>query len=158
MQKSDHFRFSKVLLATVASTSLLAASASGGSIKVSDKPCKACRTQILWLSRIPVFPPVFRSAFQQQGQDLLENPSDSIVRFGYLSDATGTEPDENTYLILDHNPGGPTPNYDYGRIFFFRGTKTVGILHISRESTLISQAPITALHCLLPSDRRPDAL
>jgi hypothetical protein len=32
-----------------------------------------------------------------------------------------TEPDENTYLVLDHNPGGPTTGYDYGRRFLFQG-------------------------------------
>src|SRR5262249_51453256 len=29
--------------------------------------------------------------------------------------------DENTYLVLDHNPGGPTPGYEYGRHFLFQG-------------------------------------
>jgi len=139
MQKSDHFRFSKVLLATVASTSLLAASASGGSIKVLGQAVQG----------VPNANPVaisdsgisagFSLSLQQQGQDLLENPSDSIVRFGYLSDATGTEPDENTYLILDHNPGGPTPNYDYGRHFLFQGHENSGDLaYITRINLDIS--------------------
>lgn len=58
----------------------------------------------------------------QQGLDLLENPADPISRFGYLADVTTrTEPDENTYLVLDHNPGGPTEGYDYGRRFLFQG-------------------------------------
>ena len=62
------------------------------------------------------------------GTDPLENPSGVITHFGYLNDfppqtveATKTEPDENTYLVLDHNPGGPTPGYDYGRHFLFQG-------------------------------------
>jgi hypothetical protein len=57
----------------------------------------------------------------QQGQDLLENPAGVITSFGHLEDGTGTEPDQNTYLILDHNPGGPTADYDYGRHFLFQG-------------------------------------
>ena len=44
-----------------------------------------------------------------------------ITSFGNLGDGSRTEPDENTYLILDYNPGGPTPGYDYGRHFLFQG-------------------------------------
>jgi hypothetical protein len=63
-----------------------------------------------------------------QGSNPLENPSGVITQFGHLNDfppqlveATKTEPDENTYLVLKHNPGGPTPGYDYGRHFLFQG-------------------------------------
>src|SRR5262245_60407895 len=63
-----------------------------------------------------------------QGSDALENPSGVITQFGYLNDfppqkveATKTEPDENTYVILEQNPGGPTAGYDYGRHFLFQG-------------------------------------
>jgi len=62
------------------------------------------------------------------GPYALENPSGIITQFGYLNDfppqtiePTKTEPDENTYLILSSNPGGPTPGYDYGRLFLFQG-------------------------------------
>lgn len=66
---------------------------------------------------------------QQQGLDLLENPAGSILQFGYLDDGvTRTEPDENTYLVLDHNPGGPTEGYDYGRHFLFQGHENSGDL------------------------------
>jgi hypothetical protein len=63
----------------------------------------------------------FAPGLVAEGIDLLENPSDPITQFGNLSDGSRTEPDENTYLILDHNPGGPTPDYDYGRHFLFQG-------------------------------------
>jgi hypothetical protein len=53
--------------------------------------------------------------------DPIENPSDGITNFGLLSTGTLTEPDENTYLVLDHNPGGPTAGYDYGRHFLYQG-------------------------------------
>src|SRR5215475_12834794 len=63
-----------------------------------------------------------------QGSDPLENPSGIITNFGFLNDSppqlierTRTEPDENTYLVLDHNPGGPTAGYDYGRHFLYQG-------------------------------------
>jgi hypothetical protein len=53
--------------------------------------------------------------------DMLENPSGPITFFGQLSTGVLTEPDENTYLVLDRNPGGPTPGFDYGRRFLFQG-------------------------------------
>jgi len=63
-----------------------------------------------------------------EGSDALENPSGVITNFGYLSDfppqlieRTKTEADENTYVVLDQNPGGPTPGFDYGRHFLFQG-------------------------------------
>jgi hypothetical protein len=68
-----------------------------------------------------VYSPEFAPGLVVEGMDLLENPSSLITRFGNLSDGSRTEPDENTYLILDHNPGGPTPDYDYGRHFLFQG-------------------------------------
>ena len=70
----------------------------------------------------------FALSLTQQGQDLLENPSSPISNFGHLEDGTGTEPDENLYLILDHNPGGPTEGYEYGRHFLFQGHENSGDL------------------------------
>src|SRR5262245_33917487 len=68
-----------------------------------------------------VISPEFTPALVAEGMNLLENPSGLITQFGNLSDGSRTEPDQNTYLILDHNPGGPTPDYDYGRHFLFQG-------------------------------------
>src|SRR5262245_48030491 len=63
-----------------------------------------------------------------RGKDPVENPSGLITTYGNLNDfppqtveASRTEPDENTYLVLDHNPGGPTAGFDYGRHFLFQG-------------------------------------
>ncbi|MBI3868430.1 MAG: DUF839 domain-containing protein [Verrucomicrobia bacterium] len=74
--------------------------------------------------------PGFRLELLAQGTDLLENPSGPIVSFGFLNDKaqTKTEPDENTYLVLDHNPGGPSAGYDYGRHFLFQGHENGGNL------------------------------
>ena len=56
----------------------------------------------------------------------LENPSGVITNYGFLNDfppqpieATKTEPDENTYLVFEDNPGGPSAGFDYGRHFLF---------------------------------------
>jgi hypothetical protein len=67
-----------------------------------------------------------------QGSNQLENPTSTFDSFGFLGDgapphleATKTEPDENTYLVLKH-PGGPTPGYDYGHHFLFQGHENSG--------------------------------
>jgi hypothetical protein len=51
----------------------------------------------------------------------LENPSGVIISFGELSTGVGTEPDQNTYVVFNHNPGGADKHYDYGRHFLFQG-------------------------------------
>ena len=63
-----------------------------------------------------------------EGSDVLENPSGVITTLGYLNDfppqaieRTKTEPDENTYVVFNESPGGPTPGYDYGRRFLYQG-------------------------------------
>ena len=68
-----------------------------------------------------VISPGFAFNLRQQGHDELENPVSPITNFGLLDTGTLTEPDQNFYLILDHNPGGPTVGYDYGRHFLFQG-------------------------------------
>ena len=50
-----------------------------------------------------ILSPEFAPGLIVEGLDLLENPAGPITRFGNLSDGSRTEPDENTYLILDHN-------------------------------------------------------
>ncbi len=91
--------------------------------KVSGVP--AASTQVIADN---VLSPEFTPGLVAEGLDLLENPSGVITKFGNLNDGsnTRTEPDENTYLILDHNPGGPTPGYDYGRRFLFQGHENSG--------------------------------
>jgi hypothetical protein len=65
--------------------------------------------------------PDFRTTLLATRTDSLENPSGIITNYGMLSDGTLTEPDENTYVVLRNNPGGPALNYDYGRHFLFQG-------------------------------------
>jgi hypothetical protein len=65
--------------------------------------------------------PDFRTKLLATRTDALENPSGVITNYGMLSDGTLTEPDENTYLVLKSNPGGPDPRFDYGRRFLFQG-------------------------------------
>ena len=76
-----------------------------------------------------------------QGSQPLENPSDGIAFYGYHDDgpmlpapgavqspgnnveASKTEPDKNTYLVL-RGQTGPDPDDDYGTHFLFRGTSS----------------------------------
>ena len=73
-----------------------------------------------------------------QGSQPLENPTAGIGFYGYFSDgphlpapgdvqadghnveASKTEPDKNTYLVLEH-ASGPDASYDYGHRFLFQG-------------------------------------
>src|SRR5262245_11892325 len=83
-----------------------------------------------------------------RGSDPLENPSGVITKLGYLNDfppqtveATKTEPDENTYLVLSHNPGGPTTGFDYGRRFLFQGHENANDLaYITRVNLDVKDA------------------
>jgi uncharacterized protein DUF839 len=99
-----------------------------------------------------VLSPEFTASLVAEGIDLLENPSGAITRFGNLSDDTRTEPDENTYLILDHNPGGPTPDFDYGRRFLFQGHENGGNrAYVTRINLDVAQ-PDHRITLLTPAD------
>ena len=85
-----------------------------------------------------VLSPELIEAIVAQGSWKLENPSDLTSYYGYGNDgppvpapgdlpsaehkveATKTEPDKNTYLVLQ-NQRGADPNYDYGTHFVFQG-------------------------------------
>jgi hypothetical protein len=99
-----------------------------------------------------VFSPEFTPGLVAQGIDLLENPSGPITTFGNLDDGTRTEPDENTYLILDHNPGGPTPDYDSGRHFLFQGHENSGDLAYVTRINLDVASPDHRITLLTPVD------
>src|SRR5438874_1585257 len=99
-----------------------------------------------------VFSPEFTPELVVQGIDLLENPSGIITQYGYLSDGTNTEPDQNIYLILDHNPGGPTPDYDYGRHFLFQGHENSGNLAYITRINLDVASPDHRITLLTPVD------
>lgn len=76
-----------------------------------------------------------------QGATPLENPTATLERYGYVAngpllpapgdvqapghnvEASKTEPDKNTYLVLRHQTGAD-PSYDYGTRFLFQGHET----------------------------------
>jgi len=97
-----------------------------------------------------VYSPEFAPALVVEGLDLLENSSGVITKFGNLSTGVRTEPDENTYLILDHNPGGPTEGYDYGRHFLFQGHENSGNLAYVTRINLDVASPDHRITLLTP--------
>jgi hypothetical protein len=95
-----------------------------------------------------VLSPGFAEVVVAQGATALENPTPLLERYGYVADgplfpapgdiqapghhveASKTEPDKNTYLILRHQTGAD-PTYDYGSRFLFQGHET-GLGSITR--------------------------
>jgi hypothetical protein len=83
-----------------------------------------------------------------QGSNPLENPTDTISHYGFHADgplvpsygdvqsathkveATKSEPDKNTYLVLAGQKGAD-PKYDYGTHFLFQGHE-LGLGYITR--------------------------
>jgi hypothetical protein len=110
-----------LMAASIALAAMTASNAAADNVKVFDERVSGVPAANPEIITDNVLSPEFAPGLVSEGFDLLENPSGPITRFGNLSDGSRTEPDENTYLILDHNPGGPTPGYDYGRHFLFQG-------------------------------------
>jgi hypothetical protein len=104
-----------------------------------------------------VVAPGYALSVVAQGSDALENPSGVITKFGYLNDfppqtveATKTEADENTYLVFDHDPGGPTDHYNYGRRFLFQGHENGGDLAYITRINLDVADPAHRITLLTP--------
>jgi hypothetical protein len=110
-----------LVASTIALATMAASTALGDHVRVFNEKVSGVPEANPVAVADNVYSPEFTPDLVEQGMDLLENPSGVITRFGNLSDGSRTEPDENTYLILDHNPGGPTEGYDYGRHFLFQG-------------------------------------
>jgi hypothetical protein len=110
-----------LVAATIAFTTMAASNVAADQVKVFNKTVSGVPAASPEIIADNVFSPEFALGLAAEGMDLLENPSGVITRLGNLSDGSRTEPDINTYLLLDHNPGGPTPGYDYGRHFLFQG-------------------------------------
>jgi Bacterial protein of unknown function (DUF839) len=143
---------SSLIAITIALVTMAASNAAAADVTVFDKIVSGVPTANPEVIGDNVFSPEFTPALVQQGTDLLENPSGSITQFGYLSDGTGTEPDQNAYLILDRNPGGPTAGYDYGRHFLFQGHENSGNLAYVTRINLDVASPDHRVTLLTPVD------
>jgi Bacterial protein of unknown function (DUF839) len=140
------------LLASIALATLAASQAAAENLRVFDKIVSGVPIANPVEIGDNVFSPEFTPGLVEQGADLLENPSGVITTFGNLDDGTPTEPDQNTYLILDHNPGGPTPDYDYGRHFLFQGHENSGDLAYVTRINLDVASPDHRITLLTPVD------
>ena len=95
--------------------------------------------------------PELQQIVRAQGSVPVENPGGGVAFYGYRDDhpnlvplftagvgsnveASKTEPDKNTYLVLDDQHGADA-NYDYGRRFLYQGHEgpaALGIGYITR--------------------------
>ena len=101
-------------------------------------PVPKANPKIVGFAQPNVLPPELVEAPVAQGSVVLENSSTLTNFYGYdndgpqvpapgdvpasghLVEATKTEPDKNTYLILEHQHGAD-PLYDYGTHFLYQG-------------------------------------
>src|SRR5215475_14905475 len=141
-----------LVVASIALATMAASTAAADHVRVFNEKVSGVPAANPVVISPTVLSPEFAAGLVAQGADLLENPSGLITRFGNLSDGSRTEPDENTYLILDHNPGGPTPDYDYGRHFLFQGHENSGNLAYVTRINLDVASPDHRITLLTPVD------
>ena len=141
-----------LVVTTIALAAMAASNAAADHVRVFNKIVSGVPGANPEIITDNVLSPEFAPGLVAEGLDLLENPSGPITKFGNLSDGSRTEPDENTYLILDHNPGGPTQGYDYGRHFLFQGHENAGNrAHVTRINLDVAH-PDHRVTLLTPAD------
>ena len=138
------------VVTTIALAAMAASNAAADNVRVFNKTVSGVPAANPVMLSDSVLSPEFGSGLVVEGLDALENPSGVITKFGNLSTGGRTEPDENTYLILDHNPGGPTPDYDYGRHFLFQGHENSGNLAYVTRINLDVASPDHRITLLTP--------
>ena len=110
---------------------LLAASAFAGDSLPTNVP--SANPKVAGMAAPNVLSPELLETPVAQGSNALENPSALVTFYGYDNngpmiptaagsrvEATKTEPDKNTYLVLKGQKGAD-PHYDYGTHFLFQG-------------------------------------
>ena len=141
-----------LVVTTIALAAMAASNAAADNVRVFNKIVSGVPGANPEIITDNVLSPEFAPGLVAEGLNLLENPSGPITQFGNLSDGSRTEPDENTDLILDHNPGGPTQGYDYGRHFLFQGHENAGNrAHVTRINLDVAH-PDHRITLLTPAD------
>src|SRR5262245_11405766 len=97
-----------------------------------------------------IIDPDFAMRIVVRGTDPLENPSGVITTFGKLSDTTNTEPDQNTFVIFQNSPGGPTPGFNYGHRFLYQGHENANDLAFVTRINLDVTDPAHRITLLTP--------
>ena len=139
-----------IVATSIALATMAASNASADHVRVLNEKVSGVSAANPVAIADSVYSPEFAPALVVEGLDLLENSSGVITKFGNLSTGVRTEPDENTYLILDHNPGGPTEGYDYGRHFLFQGHENSGNLAYVTRINLDVASPDHRITLLTP--------
>ncbi len=124
------------LLVLGAATALIPSSVLADSVKLTTVPAGMPRVE--GMAMPSALSPELIQIIAAQGAMPLENPTAILTHYGYASDgpmlpaansiqakdnkveATKTEPDKNTYLVLE-GQHGPDQNYNYGTHFLFQG-------------------------------------
>ena len=101
-------------------------------------PVPSANTKAVGFARANALSPELAEVIVARGANALENPGANAAYYGYSSngpmvpapgavqsatndvEASKTEPDKNTYLVLEGQHGAD-PNYDYGTHFLFQG-------------------------------------
>ncbi len=138
-----HFRRTSTTLLVAAPFALGAASALGQHL--THVP--SANPKIPGVTSPTVLSPELVQIVRAQGSMPVENPTPTVKYYGYLNDhpnmlpalgsnveASKTEPDKNTYLVL-HGLKGAAPTYDYGTHFVF-STAPPGIRGPSASSSV----------------------
>ena len=138
-----------IAAATLVSVPAGPAFAKGGDGRFRFTPVPKANPKIVGVSSPNILPPELVEAPVAQGSFILENPSDLVGYYGYDSDgpllpapgdlpanghkveASKTEPDKNTYLVLDRQHGADAL-YDYGSHFLYQGHELGGAGYITR--------------------------
>jgi hypothetical protein len=125
-----------LIFALAAATALVPASAMAGGFKLTTVPSAMPRTEGMAVPS--ALSPELMQIQAAQGSTPLENPTPLLTHYGFAGDgplvpgansvqgkdniveATKTEPDKNTYLVLD-GQAGPDAGYNYGTHFLFQG-------------------------------------
>ena len=136
----------------VAAAGAAVALAGGGSVSYTDVP--TADVKATGYAPADVLSPELGQTMVAQGSMRLDGAQDPVGWYGYINDAPSpddptlpqmvgtpaspaeaqkTEPDKNTYLVLN-NQTGADPNYDYGTHFLFQGHEVSGLVNGVKES------------------------
>jgi len=107
-------------------------------------------TPVTGVAQPSLIDPQFNVRVVATGQDPLENPSGVITKFGVLATGVATEPDQNLFLVLPQNPGGPTAGFNYGRRFLYQGHENGGNLAYITRINLDVSDPAHRITLLTP--------
>jgi hypothetical protein len=123
-------QFRTTLIASLFATPL--ALGAGGALAQHLTHVPSAQPKIVGVTSPTVLSPELAQIVAAQGSMLVENPTGPVKYYAYLNDqpnllpalgsnieATKTEPDKNTYLVL-HGLKGADPDYDYGTHFLFQ--------------------------------------